>query len=851
VQCGFCSPGFIVSAYVLLAKNVNPTRQEVRDWFTKNNNLCRCTGYQPLVDSVMAAAKVMRGEASKESLVYEIPPDGRIYNTRYPRPSALAKVMGVYNYGDDIGIKMPPDTLHMAVTWSRYGHANILCVDTSEAEKMQGVYKVVTARDVQGTNQLGAPITHLRSKGGVNIVPILCDTKVRRVGDAIAIVIADNATNARAAAKQVKVEYEPLPVYNSYLEACIPEAVSISGQYPNVFLYQPLFKGADTREIFDKAEDPDSGIYAAKGSFSSTRQPHLPLEPWSLQSYYDEDDNLTINFKAQALNYGMQLLPRAIGIEPEKLRIIESPTGASFGAAMEWISSALIGVAEIAVKRPITWTMTYEESQRFTGKRAASFSNGRIACDKNGKILALEADVALDHGSCAQTAGSLEAKSIRFLGYPYKIPNIRSLCRAGLSNQPPAVTYRAFGSPQAYTFSEQIIDMAAAKIGMDPFEFRYINVVEPGDTAPYGAPYKSYPVRSLMDKIKPYYTESLKWAKEQTPPDIKRGVGVACGGYHVSVPVDKSEVALELNPDGSVTHWNSWEDQGQGGDIGTLVLTHEALRPLGLLPQEIKLYQNDTKYCPLTGPAAGSRSHYMAGHATLDAANKLLTAMRKPDGSYRTYSEMAEEGIPTKYNGLFSTVGMHTGISADTGQGNPTPDNNFIFTVARVEVNTSTGKTTVCGAHASADVGVIGNYQAIEGQALGGLFHAIGFAVSENYSDDVKKYANPLGCGFPRCNDTPDDIAFEFIENPRPHGPFGSGGASECFQSSGHVAVLNAIFNATGVRVRDMPATPDKIKEGLQALARGEMYDPEPYYLGEDFDEIMDDIIANPVEKPK
>lgn len=334
VQCGFCTPGFIMSAKGLLDHNINPTREEVRDWFTKHNNLCRCTGYKPLVDAVMAAASILRGEITEKDLEFKIPENGSIYNTRYPRPDALSKVLGVADYGDDIGVKMPEGTLHMAVTWSKYHHANILSVDTAEAQKALGVVAVVTAKDVKGSNNIGKPITGKLSLAKMVKEPVLCGDKVRRIGDPIAIVVADTVENARAAAKLVKVDYEELPFYSNFLESCKPGAVSIDGEAPNDLFRQPIFKGENAQAVFEKANKPGSGIYAVEGNFYSSREPHLMLEPWSLQSFYDEDNMLTVNYKSQSLWAGMVTVPRAIGCSPKEFRIIEIPSGASFGASM-------------------------------------------------------------------------------------------------------------------------------------------------------------------------------------------------------------------------------------------------------------------------------------------------------------------------------------------------------------------------------------------------------------------------------------------------------------------------------------------------------------------------------------
>ena len=851
VQCGFCTPGFIVSAKALLDVNPNPTRQDVRDWFTKNNNLCRCTGYKQLVDAVMAAAAVMRGEKTMEDITFKIPNDGQLYHTKYPRPDALGKVLGVTDYADDIRLKMPEGMLEMAVHFSDKQHAKILAIHTEEAEAMPGVVAVLTYKDVKGSNNMGPGIGHKRSMIKKAMIPVLAGDKVRRKGDPIAVVVAETREIAREAAKKVKVDYEDLPVYRTFLDACKPGAVGIhSDDMPNDFLKQPLFKGKDTRAIFAKANQEGSGVHAVEGSFYSSRQPHLMLEPWCVQGYYDEDGLLTVNYKAQNIWASFNLVPDAIGIPKDKFRMVGAPAGASFGASMDNSAAALMGVAVMAVGKPINWTTTYEETQRYTGKRAASFCNIKLACDDDGKMLAMDFDGVMDHGATASSAGNLEGKMVRFYGYNYNIPNMRGLARGGLSNQAYGVAYRAYGSPQVYTGGEQIVDMLAHKMGIDPFEFRMRNLIKEGDTTPNGSPYRLYAIRTMMERMKPYYDESMEWAKQPSDKADEgwvRGAGIAIGGYHVSTPADRSEVAVELLPNGNVRGYNCWEEVGQGASVGAKVHLYEALRPLGLREDQIEQLQNDTKYCPPTGPASGSRSHYMAGNATLDACSKLLDAMRKEDGTFRTYDEMVAEGSPTKYSGVYSNIGQCTPINEDDGTGNPVSDQNFIVTIARVEVNKKTGKIQTVALHALVDVGIVGNFLTVDGQGYSAMEHSIGFALSEDYYDDVKKCGSPLGCGFPRCNDIPDDLVFEYQETPRQWGPHGSGGASESFQSCTHVSVINAVYNACGVRIYEIPGTPDKILAGLKAIEEGREYKPATYDYGSDFDEILDDIRMNPV----
>ncbi len=210
-QCGFCTPGFIVSAKALLDQNQAPTREEVRDWFQKNRNACRCTGYKPIVDAVMEAAKVIRGEIKKEDLEYRLPDNGKVFGGEMPRPSGVAKVTGTCDFGADLGLKMPAGTLQLALVQSKVSHANILSIDTSEAGKMPGVFQVITYKDIKGNNRINGLVNYPWNKNDGFDRPILCDKKIFQFGDAIAIVCADTIEQAEAAADAVKVEIEGLP----------------------------------------------------------------------------------------------------------------------------------------------------------------------------------------------------------------------------------------------------------------------------------------------------------------------------------------------------------------------------------------------------------------------------------------------------------------------------------------------------------------------------------------------------------------------------------------------------------------------------------------------------------------
>ena len=842
-QCGFCSPGFIVSAYGLLQVNQNPSRTEVRAWFQKHRNICRCTGYKPLVDAVMAAAEVMRGEKTMEDITFK-DVGGDYYGSKLPRPTAIPKVTGLADYGDDIALKAPEGIAHLAVVISKEIHANIINIDVSEAEKAPGVFKVMTAKDVKGTNIVAAPPGVARQKGkGITEFPIIAGKQIKRRGDVVALVAADTREHARAAAKLVKQELEVLPAYKTLPEAAMPTAIQLYPDIPNIYMEAPVFKGEVTDESFDDAD------FAVEGSFHSQHEPHLPIESDISMAYIDVEGRMTVQSKSQALTECRDDIAMACGIPADQVRMIQNHAGGSFGYAItaNIMCLTVTGVQNLGI--PCNLSLSYDEFNHMSGKRSATWTNGRLACDADGKITAAEYDIGLDHGAYAVVAGKIFENLVSIGYHGYSIPAIRALARGGSSNNAFNTAYRGFGAPQVYTATEALVDMLARKAGIDPWEFRYKNAARPGDTTINSAPYYEYVYPQLLEMAKPYYDQYKEETAKAKAEGRHLGVGISMGGFLCTTGMfDSCEVALEMNADGTFTHYNTWQDVGQGGDIGAMTHTLKALEPLGIKPEQVKLIMNDNAICPNTGISAASRSHYMAGNATQDAADKLLGAMRKADGTYRTYDEMVAEGIPTKYLGHYdqSNIGLPPGLNPNTGEGEKNAAYMYAVNVCQVEVDVNTGKATVLKYTCASDVGKIGNLLSVEGQAYGGLSHSIGFALSEDY-DMLDKHGNIAGCGVPQISEIPDEFNLLFLETPRERGPQGSAGCSECYQSSGHMAVINAIDDACGARVFALPATPDKIKDAYERAQRGEDLTPPKYYLGADLEEELEYIKANPL----
>ncbi|WP_425803850.1 molybdopterin-dependent aldehyde oxidoreductase [Desulfitobacterium sp. Sab5] len=807
-QCGFCTPGFIVSAKALLDANVNVTREEVRDWFQKNRNVCRCTGYKPLVDAVMDAARLMRGEITKEDLWYKLPEDGQVFGTKYIRPSALAKVTGTWDFGADLGLSLPAETLHLKLVQAKVSHANILSIDTSEAEKMPGVYKVITYKDVKGKNAITGLITFPSNKGDGWDRPILNDKKVFQFGDAIAIVAADTPDHARDAAEKVKVELEVLPAYMSVPAAMADDAIEIHPGTPNVYFETKISKGEETQPIMEKAD------VVVQDDFYVGRQPHLPIEPDVGFAYFDEEGKLIIHSKSIGIHLHHAMIAPGIGVDPDQLVLVQNPTGGTFGYKFSPTIEALLGVAAVATGKPVYLEFNYYQQTTYTGKRSPFFMNVKFGATKEGKLLAMESDWSVDHGPYSEFGDLLTMRGSQFIGAGYYIPNIRGNGRTVCTNHAWGSAFRGYGSPQSEFASEVLMDELAEKLGIDPFDLRYKNIYRPGDTTPTGCQPDVYSLEAMMDKLRPHYLEAKKRVKELSTDEVKRGVGISIGVYGAGLDgADTSESAAELTADGVVTIYNSWEDHGQGADMGTLGTAHEALRPLGIKPENIKLVMNDTSITPNSGVAGGSRSQVMTGNSTRVACQMLVKAMEKADGTYRTYDEMVAEGLSLKYLGKWTAPASD--CSVETGQGNPFSCYMYAIFMPEVEVDMKTGKAKVVKMTCVADPGCIVNRLVVDGQIYGGIAQGIGLALTEDF-EDLNKHIDMYSCGIPYPKDIPDDFNILYVETPRPHGPFGASGSGELPLTSPHASIINAIYNACGARITKLPALPEKILAGLQ-----------------------------------
>ncbi|KNZ43433.1 xanthine dehydrogenase family protein molybdopterin-binding subunit, partial [Acetobacterium bakii] len=580
---------------------------------------------------------------------------------------------------------------------------------------------------------------------------------------------------------------------------------------PNIYFQTNIVKGDETKPLMTSLPN------VIEDDFYVGRQPHLPLEPDVGFAYFDDDDNLMVHSKSIALHFHQLMTAEAIGVDPTKYFIVQNPTGATFGYKFSPTNEALLGVAAMVSKRPVFLEFNMYQQITYTGKRSPFFMNVKFGADENGILQAMESDWSVDHGPYCEFGDLVTTRGTQFIGAGYNIPNIRGEGRTVATNHAWGSAFRGYGSPQSLFASETLIDMLAVQMGKDPLELRYANVYREGDTTPNGCPPDVIALPQAIDTLRPIYkaAKAKAEAKNKEGGNTKYGVGVSLNIYGCGLDgPDSSEIWVELTPEG-VTVGDSWEDHGQGADMGTLTFAYETLRPLGIKPEEIKLVMNDMQLTPNSGPAGGSRSNVMTGNAIKVGCENLLTALKKADGSYRTYDEMVAENLPLRYEGKWTAPCTAPGV--ETSQGNPFPVYMYGVLLAEVAVDTTTGKTHVDKLTLVSDCGTITNKLVLEGQLYGGLTQGIGLALSEDF-EDLKKHTTLTGCGIPQIRDVPDEIILIHQETPRPLGPYGAAGSGEMPLSAPHAAIANAIFNACGVRIKHLPAYPAKVLEGLNAI---------------------------------
>ncbi|MBI3433786.1 MAG: molybdopterin-dependent oxidoreductase [Proteobacteria bacterium] len=459
-QCGYCIPGMVMAGTAALRANPLAGREEIRERL--GGNICRCTGYQKILDAVELTRDVGNGTLPESALAEEEPADGRFIGANVRRLDAPSKVSGALKYAADMTM---PGMLHVQVLRSPHPHARIVSIDTAGAQAMPGVAGVVMADDVPGIDGFGV---------FVNDQPVLARGKVRYVGDAIVAVAAEDELTARRALDHVTVVYDPLPAVFDPREAMRPGAPVIHDDAPdNITKHIPIRVG-DVESGFARSD------LIVTQTYSTQAIEHAYLEPEAGLGYVDPDGVVTIISPSQNITHHRHMLARILALPINRVRFIMSPVGGGFGGKEDMIYQGILALLAIKTGRPVRYVFTREESIIATAKRHPSRTTLKMGLTRDGRICAVEFRMISDGGAYGLSTEGVMRKAAILGAGPYNIANLRMDTYGVYTNNTPSGAFRSFGALQTQFATESHLDICAEKLGLDPFAIRRVNAMRDG-----------------------------------------------------------------------------------------------------------------------------------------------------------------------------------------------------------------------------------------------------------------------------------------------------------------------------------------------------------------------------------
>jgi CO/xanthine dehydrogenase Mo-binding subunit len=748
------------------------------------------------------------------------------------RLDSLDKVLGKPIYTMDI---VPENALYLKVVRSKHAHALIRKLNISQALKYPGVAAVVTAKDIPGINESTALLPDK---------PLLASDRVRFVGEPIAAVASYDPAIAEEAVDLVEVDYEPLPRIFSPDDALKPDAQKIHPR-GNIAKHMKLRKG-NIEEGFKQADTIVEGIY--KSQF----QEPVPLEPEAGFVIPEPEGSVTCVGSIQSPFHVQTGIAKILALRPEQVRVIQAATGGAFGPKSDEIPVDVFGMAAlVAVKtrRPAALAYTREESMIAHTKRHPFVTTLKAGVKKNGKLTAWEATLMADTGAYASLGPLVIMRACFHATGPYVIPHVKTDVYCVYTNNTMAGSFRGFGGPQAHFAAESHMDVIARKIGIDPLDFRLLNILRPGTlTATSQVVDEACGLEECVRKAAEESDWYRKRAKFPTMDGTKRrGLGIAIMYHGNSLGPEGSDYAtvhMHIEKDGTVRFRTGLTEYGTGASSGLIQIAAETMR----LPVEyFKLDQPDTDHCRDTGPTVASRTITIGGRATQMAARNLLqrlqnvaaemlgtsandiefantafvvSANTERSVDYRDVVERAyDQGALLREAETFTAPRCE--YDTETSQGTTYLQYTYGAVTAEVEVDTETGQVSVLRMVTAYDIGKAINPLSLGGQIDGGTVQGLGYATMEELIHREGVVINPNLADYyiPTSLDVPE-MKTILVEYPGHLGPYGAKAIGEPPVVLPAPAIINAIENAVGIRLRELPATPDRVLNGLKRIVQ-------------------------------
>jgi CO/xanthine dehydrogenase Mo-binding subunit len=758
----------------------------------------------------------------------------RIIGKGERRVDALGKVTGRAKFAADYSLG---HQLYGKVLRSRYPHARILRIETSKAKALDGVEAVLAAQDIPGEKVIGIVVKNQA---------ILAFDKVRYLGDGVAMVAARTKAIAEAAVALIEVDYEPLPVVTDPELALQPDAPKIHGA-DNTFVHHKTRKG-DVEQGFAEAD------FILEGKFRTPCIEHSYLEPEAVLAEPAEHGGIIITGSVQNLFSSRRSVAAALRLDLNQVQIIQATLGGSFGGKDEVMTVMCCRAALLALAagKPVKMVNSREESMLESYKRHPYVLYYKWGAKKDGSITAMECRCIADGGAYASMSPFVTWRSVVQATGPYYCEHVKTDVYAVYTNNNYTGAMRGFGSPQVNFAIESMMDELGEKVGKDPLEIRMQNGFENGAVTATGQKLThKVSLKEVLTKAAQAADFRTKWQKYRLTPDAprKRGIGLACSYRGVSLGaegVDAAGAIVSVQTDGSVIVSSGITDMGQGAQTQMAQIAAEVL---GISMDRIRFLNTNTSRVPDSGPTVASRGTIMGGAAAKNAAENVRATLlevgcellkvapadceftdnylvAKAGGKrLASFNEVAAEcfhrGKPMY--GLGWHKAPPTSWHDETGRGEAYFTFVYGANVAEVEVDTETGKVDVLDFVSCHDVGKAINRNAVLGQFYGGVAMGLGYGLLEefDYEEAVPKQLNFDEYLLATAMDVPT-IKGIIVENEDATGPFGAKSIGEPANELAAPAIVNAIYNATGKRIREIPATLERVLLGHNLTRKGE-----------------------------
>jgi xanthine dehydrogenase molybdenum-binding subunit len=847
VQCGICTSGMIMTSKALLdekqAKGEVPGVDDIK--VALKDTYCRCTGYQSVISAIQQAS----GQDVPPYIPKTVAP-GLEVGRAQPNPDALAKIRGQAKFTDDYRF---PGMLYARTLRAGLPHARIRSIDTRAARDLAGVRAVLTHEDVPGRNLHG--IVDLDW-------PVLCGDKVRYAGDAVAVVAADSESIAARALELIKVDYEELPAVTDAMDAIRLDApVLHEGRTGGNLLKHIKVKKGDVASGFAGADVIIDRTYRTPTTEHMFLEPECAIgvpagyNPADFGGIYDPEaargetakhDKTSIYVGSQIPYLDRDQAAAALGVEPEQVRVIATLMGGGFGGKEDVAGQVHVALLSEATQRPVKMLYSRQESLLFHPKRHATVIRIRTGATRQGKLTAVEATLYGDGGAYASLSEKVLTRATTHASGPYDVPHVKVDCFAAYTNNTPCGAFRGFGVSQSCFAVESNMDILAEELGLDAVEFRRMNTLDIGSVTATGQ--KMRESVGLNECIKlvnhDMRDHDFRWTWQEGHRIFAWGlaIGYKNTGLGGGAP-DKSSAQVELwaGPDNSV-HAEVRTSSAEMGQGLPAVLAACAAEELGIPAERVNVLLGDTDFCPDGGPTTASRQTFVSGNAARHAAQAMIKQLTSTAAGMLECAPGDVNFTAKSFNAGGNSVSLAEVITQAKNSGVPTVaeyeywapktqplgsggDMHFAFgfcaQAVLCEIDTRSGQVQVSKVIAAHDVGRAINPLTLEGQIEGGIVMCIGYALTEHYiQEQGQPWTNVMArYKMPGIKHTPQIIS-HIVEHQTSTGPYGAKGVGELPSIPTSAAITNAIYRATGVRVRSLPVDQDELLRAMRSGAK-------------------------------